>query len=212
MVAGTLVCAVCRTAKGAPVSWDDHAPRDGCSPIVNPSHRFGSPLAVVQPFVEAFGPVSFDPCGDPGSEVASDHTIYLPEHAPELRELAGGMLAGEWADYGVEFGDGLALPWSSAGFTWVNPPYGRRVSELWARRVAEAGAFAEHLVALVKVSTGSAWWAPHWTARRVCFVAGRIAHTGGDGKGRFDSALCYWGVAPETFERIASEMGRVVAP
>lgn len=64
------------------------------------------------PLIRALGEFDLDPCGAPEHPTARD--VWTPE----------------------TIGDGLAMPWS--GRVWLNPPYGRTMSD-WIRRLAEHG-------------------------------------------------------------------------
>lgn len=64
------------------------------------------------PLIRSLGDFDLDPSGAPGHPTARE--VWTPE----------------------EVGDGLAMPWH--GRVWLNPPYGRTMTD-WMRRLAEHG-------------------------------------------------------------------------
>lgn len=115
--------------------------------------RWLTPLSIV----ESVGPFDLDPCAAPGHPTASE--LWTPE----------------------EVGDGLAMPWH--GRVWLNPPYGRTMSE-WVRRLVEHGSG----VALIPVATGTKLWQdivfPNATA--ILFYRHRVSFLRRDGENADD--------------------------
>lgn len=98
--------------------------------------------------------------------------------------------------------DGLAQPWR--GNTWVNPPYDNTAA--WMEKaVGEVeNGNARMVVALVKASTGAAYWR-EWVVDHgghVVFVTGRLKFGGAKGSATFDSAVVVWGGTKSDHHRI----------
>ena len=174
--------------------------------MIDPKERFCTPAWILDPLREAFGPVMFDPCGDPKSTVDGARTVMLEAHRAEHE---AHRRAGRYQPH-TDFGDGLTVAWPSNVFVFVNPPYGRTYNATWAAKIGAEGFRSRCLVALVPVPTGSSWFSEYWAARALCFLYGRVRFDGGDGAGRFDSVLCYWGDEPEKFERAVGKLGTLV--
>lgn len=89
--------------------------------------------------------------------------------------------------------DGLAQDWR--GHTcWMNPPYGRTISQ-WVAKAATSGAF---VVALLPARTDTRWWHAHiWDAERdaprpgvrVRFISGRLKFGNAKTSAPFPSAI-----------------------
>lgn len=78
--------------------------------------------------------------------------------------------------------DGLSQEWH--GRVWMNPPYGRAITD-WLRRFAEHG----NGVALVPTRTDTAWFREIvGSLAALCFVAGRISFVDSTGRPPADSA------------------------
>lgn len=108
--------------------------------------------------------------------------------------------------------DGLRYSWVHAGLVFVNPPYSREDNRVWPKKIAAEGAEGAEIVALVAARTGSLWWAHMWTAARICFVRGRLRFKKQRSGAPFDSAICYWGPRPDSFERAMQGLGKLVVP
>lgn len=94
--------------------------------------------------------------------------------------------------------DGLTRPWGGPtlkhpyGSVFVNPPYGRLITERWLdkafRESVEHGIF---VVALVPAAVGSSWW-PRLVVDRaveIRFVVGRLRFGAETSPAKFDSAV-----------------------
>lgn len=81
--------------------------------------------------------------------------------------------------------DGLLIPWGKRNF--VNPPYSRKLKELFIRRAVEESKKGALCVMLIPVSTSSEIFhdviKPN--AREIRFVRGRIAFHGVNTKGEY---------------------------
>ena len=90
-----------------------------------------TPPEIADPVLGTFGSPELDPCGHPLSLMRA-RTQYLD---------ADGQ-------------DGLILPWTSTGYVWINPPYGRELSR-WATRVGPMGRFQGEILILVPARLGA---------------------------------------------------------
>lgn len=110
--------------------------------------------------------------------------------------------------------DGLSRPWAGRGLVYVNPPYSRGESPMWAEKIlAEAKAGAE-IVALLPARTDTRWWHDciAMLADAVCFLRGRPRfidgdNGGADGAGKFPSAVAYFGDRAKAFRRAFAGVG-----
>ena len=179
-------------------------------PALNPKVRLCTPAEVLDPLRAAFGPVGFDPCGDPHSIVDAAETVFHAEHQGELLQLLG-CLPGN--DEGVIWGDGLDITWPRDRFVFVNPPYGKLHNEPWGAKIESAGLLAKDLVALVPGAFEIQWFRHYWSAHRICFIDHRLRHlNGAHESGTFGSVLCYWGHRGREFEMSVRHLGKVFAP
>ncbi|MBU2855931.1 hypothetical protein HF289_03265 [Acidithiobacillus ferrooxidans] len=93
--------------------------------------------------------------------------------------------------------DGLARSWGAPGdVVWVNPPYGRALSDWIDKMIAEASRGVT-VIALVPARTGTRWW--HRAidgGGKPEFLRGRLRFLGKDGMpgdaAPFDSALIWF--------------------
>lgn len=114
--------------------------------------------------------------------------------------------------YQLERGeDGLQLPWSLRGLTYVNPPYGREIGP-WMERCSALGRAGLEIIALVPARTDAAWWQRNVsTADCVCFYRGRLVFDGAPASAPFPSALIYWGDRAKKFCRVFGSSGWLVS-
>ena len=88
--------------------------------------------------------------------------------------------------------DGLTMNWSGAR-VWMNPPYGKTITEWLAKARSEVVHGCQVVVALIPARTDTAWWHDHVEKKaEVRFVRGRLQFTRPDGtRGRcpFPSAV-----------------------
>jgi hypothetical protein len=138
------------------------------------THVWLTPKSVI----DALGPFDLDPCA-----------------APEPRPWETATTS-----Y-VEAQDGLSLPWF--GFIWLNPPYGRHVSE-WVRRMADHN----NGIALIFARTGAGWfqeYAPKATG--IFFLKKRLVFCKADGtpaNSNAGAASCFLAYGEEAVARIAA--------
>lgn len=88
--------------------------------------------------------------------------------------------------------DGLSKPW--AGRVFMNPPYGREISQWVEKAATEASKeYCEFVVGLVPSRTDTIWW-HEWVmqAREVRLVRGRLKFAGHSNSAPFPSAVVIW--------------------
>jgi phage N-6-adenine-methyltransferase len=85
--------------------------------------------------------------------------------------------------------DGLAQKWT--GSVWMNPPYQRRVLELWVAKAAREAAYGATVVALIPARPDTIWWHEHVMAQatEVRFVRDRLKFGDGRAPAPFPSAI-----------------------
>ncbi|MFD2090459.1 DNA N-6-adenine-methyltransferase [Blastococcus deserti] len=91
--------------------------------------------------------------------------------------------------------DGLAGDWAAdaarlGGAVWMNPPYGRRITDMWVAKAAAAAAGAT-VVCLVPSRTGTKWFHDLVLANgaEVRFVKGRLKFGDATNSAPFDSLI-----------------------
>jgi phage N-6-adenine-methyltransferase len=103
--------------------------------------------------------------------------------------------------------DGLSRPWK--GKVFMNPPYGRSISDWVAKAAAEAtSGRAEPVIALVPARVDTSWWHNSVVAAgaSVTMFRGRLAFGGEGGTtAPFPSALVLWSRDEEHAERLRVE-------
>ena len=88
----------------------------------------------------------------------------------------------------------LALPWSRRN--WMNPPYGRTISQ-WCRKADEVARGGGLTVALLPARTDTRWYHDYCVQWHVVFLRGRLKFrlpSGKTGSAPFPSMLVYFGV------------------
>lgn len=85
-------------------------------------------------------------------------------------------------EYGLEFG--LELDWT--GRVFVNPPYGRRITD-WIKKGYESN--AEVVVMLLPARTDTAWWHDYCMKGEIRFIRGRLKFNGALFNAPFPSAV-----------------------
>lgn len=142
-----------------------------------------------------FSKIGLDPCSHQNSYVKSVKTFIFPDN------------------------DGLEESWGGYGLVYCNPPYGRKLAKWIIKCVVEAARGSE-IILLIPARTDTRGW-QRWifpTAKRICFVAGRLEFVDGrdpsatKNKATFPSAVIYFGPNPEKFEEIFQEIGKVITP
>jgi hypothetical protein len=147
----------------------------GWATPVSTSNEFFTPKWIL----ELLGPIAFDPCWSPDSNVAADVVN-------DVRVFA----------------DGLELDWAGAGLCFVNPPYSD--CKRWvAKCAAEYAAHGRLIVALIPAKPGEIYWHREiWgRARWVGWIDGRLRFDTVNGPAKdvatFTSALVCWGNAED---------------
>ena len=71
--------------------------------------------------------------------------------------------------------DGLKQEWK--GMCWMNPPYGREISD-WIQKAVLATKKGSTVVALLPARTDVGWWQEHCIHREIHFIKGRLKFGG----------------------------------
>ncbi len=104
--------------------------------------------------------------------------------------------------YFTEDDDGLSLPW--LGQVFVNPPYGRQLSQ-WiekARTEVQEGR-ALNATVLVPARTDTKWWHNYIAGSAyVILLKGRLSFGQGGQTAPFPSALVIWGAGPDLVNQL----------
>ena len=93
--------------------------------------------------------------------------------------------------------DGLDIPWT--GKVFVNPPYGRKVTQ-WIEKGYQSGLAGALVVMLLPSRTGTAWWHEYvMRADEVRYIRGRLKFSGHKNSAPFDSVIVIFGrgITPE---------------
>ena len=85
--------------------------------------------------------------------------------------------------------DGLSKDWSGER-VWMNPPYGRKLIDMWMEKAMlsarDGGAL---VVCLVPASTSTAWWHDFAMRGELRFIRGRLKFGGAENSALFPSAI-----------------------
>lgn len=85
--------------------------------------------------------------------------------------------------------DGLAHDWSLET-VWMNPPYARKVIDLWiAKAMESARDQGATVVCLVPVSGSANWWHDYALKGEIRYIRGRIRFGGATNSALFSSAI-----------------------
>lgn len=148
-----------------------------------------TPKEVIEP-LNAFLPITLDPCSNARSIVPAAVRISLPD-------------------------DGLGVRWCEYGHTYCNPPYENQAPWLLKCAVEYTIFDALAITALVPAATETTAFREFvfGTAEAIAFWHKRVVFIGPKGKHRgntLPSALCYWGNEPERFYHHFSPYATVV--
>jgi len=185
-----------------PFTTFDYSADDGDEPepVVKPSPmavHFSSdtpehytPQAIVDAVIDVLGTIDLDPCSN------SKDTPNVPALYHYTAQ-----------------DDGLSLPW--VGKVYMNPPYGRAISE-WVNKLTESlDSGVTEAIALVPARVDTQWWNA-LTARYclVCFVSGRLTFIGNEESAPFPSAVVYLNPSNDNTARLRfydvfSQFGRI---
>lgn len=142
-------------------------------------HGWHTPASLFDKVEAAVGPFDLDPC------------------APST----GGSPVRARVRF-TELDDGLSLDWF--GRVFMNPPYGRALSNWVFKAKSEAGKGVT-VVGLVPARTDTAWWQDHVApSASVVFLRGRLAFGGQKVSAPFPSALAIWGADSVVLSEIAA--------
>ncbi len=83
--------------------------------------------------------------------------------------------------------NGLKQPW--IGTCWMNPPYGRKIIDLWVKKASESALEGATVVALVPARTDTQWWQNYCAGQEVFFLMGRLKFGDATSGAPFPSAL-----------------------
>lgn len=164
------------------------------------SEYWCTPETILGPLRDKLGQIVLDPCSNGYSTVRADYEWIPPEH---------NGLTEEW------------LPTAKGGLVFVNPPYGRKITGLWTRKIANEVANGCEVVALLPARTDTRWFhsltqGTHKWAPSVCFIKGRIKFVDGltglvGTSAPFPSCLVYFGRQVSAFEDLGARLGLVFA-
>jgi site-specific DNA-methyltransferase (adenine-specific) len=146
----------------------------------------------------AGGQIALDPCANGYSTVGAVEEWSPPEH------------------------DGLSEDWTKAaqgGLVFVNPPYGRKTSLEWTRKIIKEAAKGCNIVALLPARTDTKWFHALYALRNgspiACFIKGRLRFIEGlTGKAAvgapFPSVLLYLGSEEDLFCAHVKHLGLIL--
>jgi len=108
------------------------------------------------------------------------------EHGPMELDVCATPANAKCPRYYTKVDDGLKQPWM--GKCWMNPPYGRVISD-WMRKAYESAQAGATVVCLVPARTDTAWWHDYAAKGEVRFIRGRLKFGDGKNSAPFPSAL-----------------------
>jgi hypothetical protein len=155
--------------------------------------------------VRALGPIVFDPCSNPWSNV--DALFSASAHDGE---------------------DGLSISWREVidtlgpGLVYANPPYGngppeegkkkgRPLLPAWSSKIVEEAQAACEIITCVPLAPDTAWWRAQRDACNAhCAIERRVAFEGGaHGTGQIRSSVFYFGPQRFLFCHVFEDVGEV---
>lgn len=83
--------------------------------------------------------------------------------------------------------NGLIQDWSK-DICWMNPPYGREISQ-WMKKAYESALEGATVVCLVPSRTDTAWWWDYAMKGQIDFIRGRLKFGGHKNSAPFPSAI-----------------------
>ena len=85
--------------------------------------------------------------------------------------------------------NGLIQDWTGE-VVFCNPPYSRERIPLWMKKCADEAQKGVKIVALIPVSSSSAWWHKYvWNNAKIEFIKGRVRFEGAPHTAPFSSCL-----------------------
>lgn len=173
---------------------------------LNTNDAVCTPPEIFEPILAALGPIGFDPCSHPASNVPAATQVLLPRYwtdpdkPPPSEEQNGETL--------VLWGSGLDFHWGGMGLVFVNPPYSELSKKPW---IAKARDEADEAVLFLPVRTAGAWWQDEITrCQAITFLRGRITHDGETVGAPFHQCLVYCGPRVEQWLPHAVKLGWTV--
>jgi len=79
--------------------------------------------------------------------------------------------------------DGLVKPWAPY-VCWMNPPYGRGISQ-WMKKAVDEASKGATVVALIPARTDTKWWHQYAMLGEIRFLNRRLSFDGADNKAPF---------------------------
>lgn len=99
------------------------------------------------------------------------------------------------ANYYTKEQDGLIQEWT--GTCFMNPPYGRQISN-WVRKAYESAQQGATVVCLVPARTDTKWWHRYCVQGEIRFLAGRVRFGDGKNSAPFPSAIIVFRPPPKS--------------
>lgn len=87
--------------------------------------------------------------------------------------------------------DGLVQGWN--GVCWMNPPYGRGITEKWMKKAYEESKKGSLIVCLVPSRTDTKWFHNYAIRGEIRFVKGRLKFGGAKNPAPFPSMIVIFG-------------------
>ena len=100
--------------------------------------------------------------------------------------------------------DGLAQDWS--GMCWMNPPYGRSISNWMRKAEHESRKPDTTVVCLLPARTDTAWWHEYALKGMVLYIRGRLKFGGHKNSAPFPSAIVVLGGNRELWSRLQQQL------
>jgi phage N-6-adenine-methyltransferase len=91
------------------------------------------------------------------------------------------------AEYFDVEADGLKQTWG--GVCWMNPPYGRNVTDKWMKKAYESSLTGALVVCLVPARTDTRWWHDYAMKGEITFIKGRLKFGNSKNAAPFPSAV-----------------------
>jgi phage N-6-adenine-methyltransferase len=103
--------------------------------------------------------------------------------------------------------------WAGNGNVWLNPPYGRDVTEPWVNKAYEESQKGAVVVCLLPARTETKWFQTLWKANHLVFLRGRVRFVGGKSCAPFPSVVAIFGKKLTKRQRTALDaIGQVITP
>ncbi len=171
--------------------WEDEIPSKLSDPNLmkimssSESPEWYTPEDVIARVLDLFGEIDLDPCSN------SHDKPNVPAHRLYTRE-----------------DNGLNKAWY--GKVYMNPPYGREISE-WTEKLAEEfnKGRVEEAIALVPGRIDTAWFQPMYN-HLICTIKGRLSFSEAESGAPFPSVAIYMGKRREAFIEAFKSVGPIL--